>query len=160
MKNRTTQQQKSKVTNLTNNKKEQLINRIAKMIVDGKSKSELIKLINRQYSIAETELNELINSAFNKIDNVSIQSPSIIIHSHIEIYEKIHSYFVEIGYTSGAKKAMKAKEKLLGVLKKDKLVINENSTTIINTEIEYDTSKLSPDEKKRMEFLLNKARIN
>ena len=78
---------------------------------------------------------------------------------HLGHYEKIYAYFKSIGYVQGMNKAMKAKERLLGKNKaKQNITVNRKTSITATQEPRYDISRLTPEQRARFEYLMNKAK--
>lgn len=140
-----------------------VINQIIKWITEGVTKGEIIQRIKKSLKEdknAEKLAHNLIEKAINQLSEFSNSDPSETIKAHLEMYERIHNYFNSIKHIQGANKALRAKEKLKGVIQNQRVVINQNTVTEISVNPEYDISKLTDEEQKRMNYLLNKALIN
>jgi hypothetical protein len=139
-----------------NASKKKILDQIVEWTISGKSKGEIKALLLKSAEIKEEKVLELIASGIKQIEEITNQDAATTINSHIEIYEQIIKYFEEVKYVPGINKARKAKEKLIGILNK-KVVVNQNTSTVITRKVEYDLSKLDPVKRKRVEELINKA---
>ena len=77
-------------------------------------------------------------------------------------YEHIYAYFKSIKHASGMNKALQAKEKLLNILKEGNKLTIKKSETLIHApsrSVEYDSSKLTPKEFDRLNYLLQKSSV-
>lgn len=140
-----------------------LINQIIKWITEGMNKGEIIEKITMRLKAdknAEKLSHHLIAKAIFQLTEFSNSDPSETIKAHLEIYESIYDYFKSIKNIQGANKALRAKEKLKGIIQNQRVVINQNTVTEISVNPQYDISRLTDEEQKRMNYLLNKARIN
>lgn len=150
---------KSKASDTFQAKNEMLLSKIFFWMAEGHSKGEIKKLIKSYLpALSERNITNILDKAILKIEELSKQDIPVIVSLHLANYERIYEYFKSINHAQGMNKALRAKEKLLGLLKEKKLVINQNKTTIIEKTVEYDVSKLSPEKQKRLEYLLNKAK--
>ncbi|OYU53821.1 MAG: hypothetical protein CFE25_17150 [Chitinophagaceae bacterium BSSC1] len=138
---------------------EKIINQILEWLTSDNSRSEIIGKLKSDPKLKQTDskCEELISHAFEKLREITTQSPTEVVKSHIDLYETIHSYFKEIGHAAGVNKALKAKEKLTGLLKGNKVFITQTSTTTIEEDFSYNTDNLTKPEKERLEYLLKKA---
>ncbi len=149
---------KTKVTpSLSSEQKQNLLNDVVGWIVSGKAKGEVQSLIkaNSPIKLNKQDVDELIEKAKSVIEEITKEGPGEVIKKHVAIYEHIYAYFESINHVQGMNKALKAKERLVGVSKGNRVTINQ--TTIIEKVVSYDTSRLNETEKKRLEYLINKA---
>lgn len=140
-----------------------IINQTIKWITEGVTKGEIIQRIKKRLKEdknAEKLAQDLIAKAINQLNEFSNSDPNETIKAHLEIYETIYDYFKSIKNIQGANKALRAKEKLKGIIQNQRVVINQNIETEISVYPKYDISKLNEEEQNRMNYLLNKARIN
>jgi hypothetical protein len=141
--------------------KEELITTIIEWILNGVPKWKVKEniLLHAPVELNDNDATELIRFAIARMEEISKQDAQVVINTHIELYEEIYKYFIKVGFVQGANKALKAKEKLSGLIKdKKEWVINQKKKTIVNKVVEYDTSRLNPEQKKLLEELYNKAK--
>lgn len=140
-----------------------VINQIIKWITEGKSKGDIMQKLTKHDAEDQKSFNnaqKLINKAIMQLNDLCSTNPQETIKAHLETYEKIFDYFRNINHTQGANRALKAKEKLKGILQNQKMIINQTIETKIETEVKYDTSVLNKAELERLHYLLNKAMVN
>lgn len=144
---------------LTVAQKEELYQKVIEWSFAGISRAEIKQMVitSSPAKINENDAIKIIGHAMLRVSEISRQEASVVIANHVETYEKIYKWFESVDCASGVNKALQAKERLLGLLKK-KLTINNKKSTVILREVKYDTSKLSLTEKKRMEQLINKTK--
>ena len=130
------------------------------IIEDDMSKGQVQKLLKEKYPELNAEQrSELIADVFTSLAAVQeeMNNPAKIIQDHIGRYEMIYKYFKEIGHAQGANKALWAKERLLNIIKDNNKVTLKKSTTVVSPAdpfVDYDLTKLSPEEKEELEVLL------
>jgi len=137
-----------------------VVSEVLEKILVGESYRDIEKYLSDKYDLPDTySFNGLFFSAKNQAAKITAQQADLIIPSHIMIYEQIYKYFEGVGYTAGKMKALKLKEKLLGLHKVDHTIeINNKRTTIIERDAVYDISKLEKNEQSRLDYLLGKAK--
>lgn len=136
----------------------ELLQDVKEMILQGFSRSEVLSELNEQFPDVEySKLNYLYNRGLTFYKHNALEREDLLdlIHLHIFEYEQIYKYFCEVDFLPGKKKALRMKETLLGVHKTEQVIeVNQNNTTIVDTQNEYDFEKLDKDEKVKLnEFL-------
>lgn len=137
-----------------------IISEVLEKMLAGEAYRDIEDYLLEKYDLPkEYSRHTLFFSAKNQAAKITAQQADLIIPSHIMIYEQIYKYFESVGYTPGKMKAMKLKEKLLGLHKVDHTIeVNNKRTTIIERDAVYDVSKLESKEQDRLDYLLNKAK--
>lgn len=129
-------------------------------LIKGYSKDELVDEVHKDYKytyIPEEEIETLIRRAVNAIKETTLVDLDKIIPIHIERYEWVYKEFDKLRFVAGKIKAMKGKEKLVGMHRENTQVEIHNEVNIeIEGESLYDTSKLNADERKRLEGYMKK----
>lgn len=126
-------------------------------LVKGNSKEELIALITEDYrykyiSLEDVEL--LIKRSVGVIKEQTLVDIDKIIPLHVELYEKIYQECDKIRFIPGKLKAMRGKEKIVGLHRESNYIEIHNTLNIeVETEAEYDLSKLTPTEQKTLAAL-------
>ena len=142
--------------------KEDMVAKTIEWIMQGISdKGQLNELIrqNSPETLSYQNAQKVITMATTTLEEISKQTAAEVIPIHVEKYEKIYRYFYDLDIVNGQNKAMKAKEKLIGLLKdKNTVRINKETNVVINRQVEYDYSKINPEQMKRLQFLTDKAR--
>lgn len=128
-------------------------------LIKGNPNSELLITIQRAYPDIQQEAIEIaIKDAMQMIRDSTLTDIDKIIPQHVEIYEQIYAECEKLRYVPGKLKAMRSKERLLGLLKETNYVEIHNELNIeIEREPEYDLSKLNPVEQGRFEALMKKV---
>jgi hypothetical protein len=144
--------------------KDWIIHEIILWICDeGKSKAQIKNLVlDTLAGLSDEDALDLIDEAFRKIAEIHYtgNNAQVIIESHIAMYEKIYLFFQSIDHAIGMLKAMKGKERLLGLHNdSNKLTLKKSETTINHATSSdlYDLTKLTNGEKYELEQLLEKA---
>lgn len=140
--------------------KEELITKIIEWVLGGVAEKQLKNnvITEAPATINDNDATELIRFALARLSEITKQEAQVVVSNHVEKYEQIYTYFEGIHHAQGMAKAMKAKEKLIGLFKgKNNLVINSKKKTVINRIVEYDLNKLNPEERKKITELANKA---
>jgi len=141
-----------------NARQDQLIDQAVQWIISGIGKEDVKKkLMETDTKLTYDEADDVIQIAMKELEEATTQDHSTVIANHVKYYELIYEYMKKVGSTSGMNKALRAKERLLNVLKdKNRWVINNKKNTIIEQVVEYDESKLTPEELKDYKELLEK----
>lgn len=128
-------------------------------LVKGYSNSELLTLLIKDYPhLALESIEKIIRSSHNRIKEATLLDLDKIIPVHIELYEKIYKEMDELYSMQGKLRAMRQKEKLVGLLRETNVVEIYNEVNVeIESEMEYDLSKLTNEEKKKLENLWKKV---
>lgn len=139
--------------------KEELVNVSVGLIVEGRSKGEIMEFILDQSVLIKNKPDalNLIQQAIGRLEEMTKQDAASVVASHTEAYEMIFAWFKSIRNTSGANKALKAKERLAGIFKENKLTVNQKINTVIEREVVYDYSRLTASELKDFNFLTDKG---
>lgn len=127
-------------------------------IIKGYSNDTLIDLINADYgpvNIDECKL--LIRQAHSIIKDETLIDIDKIIPQHIELYERLYRDFDNWRSIPGKLKAMRAKERLIGLHKESNYVDVYNEMNIeVETDSQYDLSRLTTQEQSKLNSLLKK----
>lgn len=126
-------------------------------LIKGYSNSELLSIIQQSYSHVPIEdVEKKIREATSLIKERTLTDIDKIIPQHIELYEKVYRECDNIRYVPGKIKAMRGKEKLIGLHREQNHieVINEIDIEIEQGSSDYDLSKLNAQELKRLEELM------
>ena len=116
---------------------EQLIDDIQEWIISGVSRGDVRKKLMDDQKINQQDADLLIEESMTRIAENVLQDPKVVIADHIKKYEEIFAYFKKVGYVQGMNKALKAKEKLLGILKnQNKLVVNNSKNIVVEKKVE------------------------
>jgi hypothetical protein len=127
-------------------------------LIKGYSHIDLIDKIRENWMNASEEVvDKLIKRAVKTIREETLTDIDKIIPHHIEMYEIIYQEAEGLRNVSTKLRAMKAKERLVGLHRETNSIEIHNT---INAEIEvdaqYDLSKLDKKEQKRLELLMKK----
>lgn len=135
--------------------------RIVDAIMQGQSTSDIIDLV-KIYSpvpLSEREVKSKINDARMHLSEMAEMGSQKIVAVHLCWYEQMFQYFHEIQHVEGMNRVMKAKERLLGLHRREeKIVINNKNTINVARKVEYDFSKLSEPQKTRLQELMDKMK--
>lgn len=135
--------------------------RIVEAIMKGYATGELIELV-KLYSpvqLPNKDILKQIDSAKAHLEEITELDTQKIISIHLGWYEEMYRYFEEIKHVEGMNKVMKAKERLLGLHKREnKVVINNKNTVNVTRKVEYDFSRLSEPQKIRLQELMDKMK--
>lgn len=148
--------------NITKPDQSALISKVADLLLSGYSKTEIRTLLkfNAPLNIlSNVDFDALIEDGKKYLEETVSTDSKQIVTIHIGLYEEIYKYYKSIGHTEGANKAMRAKERLMGMIGKNKVVINKKTDITIHRKIEYDLTRLTPAQKKRYQELYNKILI-
>lgn len=151
--------------------KYELIKKVIEWHLNGYKRADLIDAIHAHSPVPLIDKNcdDLIVDAKRVLEASMEVDGKKIIYNHLESYEFIYAYFAKIknepgGFESiaiqGMNKVLKAKERLVGLLKPPKVVVNKKTkVTITKKEIIYDKTRLTEAENKRLEELIEKIRV-
>lgn len=127
-------------------------------LIKGYPSSELLTTI--QLSVPDVPVDVIekaIRDAIVVIRDSTLTDIDKIIPLHVETYEQIYREFEALRYVPGKLKALRAKERLLGLLKETNYVEIHNELNLeIEQEPEYDLNKLTLAERARLEELMKK----
>lgn len=140
---------------------QEAINKIIQWRIDGIGSKEIEEKILKEYkelNLGQSNIDKIKRKSLDALEEISKEDAEIVVSIHVGWYEEIFKYFNKINYSAGIRKAMRGKEKLLGLLKEPKLTINQKINKTITREVDYDLSKLPEDKKVRLNQLLNKAK--
>lgn len=143
-------------------KEEEVIQLAAEGLIKGYKASELSLEIKQKLPEENEELIEIgIRKAMTMIKEQTLIDIDKILPQHVELYEKIYKRFDELRYVPGKLKALRGKEKLIGLHKEANYVEVYNEVNIeITTDVQYDPSHLNVKEQKRLSDLMKKCEIN
>lgn len=146
---------------LSTHDEEALKNEIIEWLLNGYSKSQIIKFYVESRDLNNYYVIMRYNEALQEIKIRASVDHEMIFHVHVDMYEQIFQFFEETGNVYGKRKVLYAKEKLLGLHKEDtNLEINNTTNLEIEQEAEYDLEKLQPEEKTRIKLILEKIGQN
>lgn len=138
-------------------------NDIIAMLLEGKDvKTEITPYIKNKYRLKAGTVHGYISEARQIIKKRLQNETNALVSLHMERYEKIYKGLYEVGAFGIAMNALKSKEKLLQFHKEGfhmKITQGEVSAFMIeNIESEYDPSKLEPQKRDRLSFLISKSK--
>lgn len=128
-------------------------------LIKGYSTDDLVQKVIEQYHVQDVdEIRTLIRKGLNRIKDETLVDIDRIIPQHVELYEWLYQQYDGLRSVTGKVKAMRAKEKLIGLHKENNYVDIYNE---MNIEIEmegggYNLNALSQQEKDRLQVLLQK----
>lgn len=140
--------------------KNDVIIEICGLIIDGYSRSEILKRM--MTTVSEKIAIECYTKAMAAIEAKSQLEAENVIDVHVGWYEAIYRKFDYINFVSGKNAALRQKEKILGLLKDDNKTIqitNEANITLRKDEPGYDVNKLTVDEVKRLGKYLSRIKL-
>lgn len=133
------------------------------MILVGKGKTEIFQELQPRYNLT-WEVFERVYSAgieWYRARVVEQIDLPMVVHNHVNIYEKIYEFFDSINFSFGKNKTLQAKEKLLGYHKDESLFeVNQEEQVVIEVQQEYDINKLDDGEKVRLVDYLERIKVN
>lgn len=134
---------------------------IIEWLLNGYAKRQIIKFYVDTRGFTERYVEEKYNVALKEIKLRSSVDHEMIFHLHIDMYEQIFQYFEEIDNVYGKRKALYAKEKLLGLHKEETNVEINNTTNFeLQTTPVYDVKKLTNEEQQKLTLILQKIGYN
>jgi hypothetical protein len=137
-------------------------NDIIAMLLEGKESKEVRKYLMTKYGHTSGSANILISGARKEIKKRRNFEIGTLIAMHIHRYEQIYAELYKMKAQNASIDALRAKEKLLGFHKEGfhmKVTKGEIQAVQLQTvDSEYDVMKLSEEQTRRLEFLLNKAK--
>lgn len=138
--------------------KETILQLAVEGLIKGYPASELsLELSKAVPDAPKDDIEKAIREAIVVIRDTTLTDIDKIIPLHVEIYERIYRECGDLRSPMGKVKAMKAKERLLGLLKETNYVEIHNELNVeIEQEPEYDLNKLTPSEQSRLEELMKK----
>lgn len=127
-------------------------------LVKGYSQTDLLSKLKESWmSAPEEALQKVIKRALKAIKEETLTDIEKIIPLHIEMYEEIYQLADEMRVVGLKVEAMRAKEKLVGLHRETNSIEIHNEVNVeIETEPQYDISKLTTQEQKRLEGLMKK----
>ncbi|MBC7948982.1 MAG: hypothetical protein H7Y42_13945 [Chitinophagaceae bacterium] len=138
----------------------EVIQMTADGMLDGKGRTELRAKIRREPAFEysnDDECDTIIAQAKALLESTTSLDPRDIISNHILIYEEIFFYARSIGDAGLADKALKAKERLIGLTNQSRVMINKKTNITVHAPVQYDWTRLSSEEYQRMQELTAKA---
>ena len=156
----------SRKLNLTVIENHDLVIRVRDMLLNGRSRSEIMESISEQFDIKKRELLEYAYQKgveYFQSRSLKVLDIKVITASHIQEYEELYRKFKELDSNQGMLRSLRQKEGLLGYHSESRILeINQQNTTIIesNEEEEYNLSKLSKEEFIEWEGLMKKVTDN
>lgn len=139
--------------------KHELAQLAVKNILAGIGRKEILVIVekNMPVKLSTTGIINIYNYAMTWLEASVELDAEVIVRNHIANYEKIYAYFESIRNTRGMLKALYSKEKMLGLFRETKIDVKKQTHINISQNDNYDTSKLSIEDKKKFEYLLGKA---
>lgn len=127
--------------------------------IQGFSHSELSQLIREEFGkVTDVQVTAALSAATKNIRKNTLLDLDKIIPQHVELYEQIYKELDELYCMQGKLKALRQKEKLLGLLKENSTIDIYNEVNIeIEQETPYDLGKLDSRETKRLQTYLTKV---
>lgn len=142
---------------IATSKEEEAKNLVIAGIVNGTSKEDIFLLVKEKINNEEEKYNLLYRQALSSIRDRVMTDIDKIIPQHIELYEEIYKEFDEKNYVPGKLKALRQKERLIGLHKETGYVEVHNEVNIeVNEEPAYDVAKLNTKEQKRLSELMKR----
>lgn len=138
----------------------QRLNDVMGMILDGRPREEVEKLLVEKYEVGRASVAKIISEAYREIYKQEEIQLDDIITSHVERYEDIYSKLIEIKADKLAMDALKAKEKIIQLHKNGThmKVVGGNALTVmpVGSRTYYDPNRLSKEQGSRLDELLIK----
>lgn len=129
------------------------------MMLAGNKIIDIREHLVKIWGVKKEQTNRFLELVKDELASITQQDAEYIIPMHLTMYEEIYQYFNDINFVPGKMKAMRFKEKLMGLHKEDRTVeINNKETTIIEKEVIYETKKLTQQEQSRLTQLLEKTK--
>lgn len=139
--------------------KRQVVTEVMDRMLGGEGLKDLQDHLISTYGFNRITANTFLLEVKDEAGRIVSQQAEHIIPTHLDIYEEVFRYFDGVDFIPGKLKAMRFKEKLMGLHKEDRTVeINNKQTTIIEKQVSYDTNKLNQKEQSRLNELLKKAK--
>lgn len=138
----------------------QFIAEITKDFLNGYSVGEMHdKLIERYPILSDYSVGVFRESYYTNVRNnvskeLSFHHIESIFYRHLAIYENLYTYFSEIGYNEGIRKAIKGRNKLLMIVE-DSITVDVEKYSPIRKD--FDFTKLSKEENLRLSYYLSKV---
>ncbi len=139
----------------------EITNAVIEMLLKGTKRSEILVMIDEisPVKLTDSEIIQIYESGIKFLEKNVEMDILKVAKLHVINYEEMYKYFDSIGNVEGKNKCMKAKERLLGIHKNSSLKISKRSNITITAPSEYDATKLSPEDRKRFNQLIEKARV-
>lgn len=138
----------------------QRLNDIIAMILDGRPREEITKWLIDKFQCGKSMIDNLIVDAHQEIFKQEQIELDDIITSHVERYEELYARLIELKAERIAMEALKSKEKLIQLHKNGthmRIVSGQvSSVTTVGSKTYYDPKRLSQDQARRLDELLNK----
>lgn len=135
--------------------------RIIELRIKGESRSDIQKIIEREYNIKEKYVvNSQITTALDEIKKRSSEISELILAQHLERYDQLYKWFSENGFVKHAQKAMQYRERLIGLHSQQK-EIEFNNIYLGQEEgqIANDLDKLDSGEVQKLRSLILKCQV-
>jgi hypothetical protein len=128
-------------------------------LIKGYAQVELVNILTKDFpEVPQEEVEKVIRGALKRIRESTMTDLDKIIPQHIEIYEKVYAEFDELYYVPGKLKALKQKEKIVGLHKESNTIEIHNEVNIeVEKESGYDISKLTKEEQGRLGELMKRV---
>jgi hypothetical protein len=147
---------------ISTQQREEAIRDVIRWQLDGWKRSEIIKELKERFGelLSPAAISVLVDESRSVLAYENSSDVMQCIDTHVVIYEDIYRWFCEYGDGNGSNRALSQKEKLLGLHKEDRsIVINNTINVTEETGHEtYDITKLSIEQKDRLNHLLLKAK--
>lgn len=136
---------------------------ILEMLVRGDDREEIVEFIHEQYPKAFTNVGISYEIEHVKKEMVKMVDSDLLtmILRHVYVYERLYKKFNQVNFKGGARRALKQKEKLLGLVDQDFTieVFNMKQGSGESLGDLYDLDKLTPEEREEFNLLLLKIKI-
>lgn len=136
---------------------------VINMVLKGEKKEKIKQEVSTTYNIQDETLLENVyqngKEYFKKrmFEKVDLED---LIHVHVSEYEEIYKFFDGLDYLPGKKQALLSKERLLGYHKNENVFeVNQENTTVIETEPLYDINKLETEEQTKLLSFLERVKV-
>lgn len=127
------------------------------LIIQGTSTKQLTEMLEAQFDLTFEQSVEFLSRCRTEIAKATAIDYPDVVAVHTQYYELIYKRFRTLDWTPGMLGAMKQKEKIMGLLEEeDNEIIINNQTNLTLQNTVYDMTKLSQQEKDRLQQLLKK----
>ena len=137
-----------------------IMNYVRDALLQGKSKNEVLTFIEHKYNVDKNQLESVYQRGMNyyRERSLSIEDLQMVINMHVQMYEKMYSFFDEVDFKLMKTKVLQAKEKLMGYHRDQNILeFNQKNTIISDAQDKFNFDKLSEEQKKRYLQLYEKA---
>jgi hypothetical protein len=131
---------------------------IIEYLLSGYTFSDIVKVYKEEQEFEEGYTANRIALCQQQIRESAKVDSQLLIDLHIQFYEEAWQYFNEHDNQYGKNASLKAKEKLLGLHKEtNSIEINNRTNVEIETEEQYDLTKLTAQEQTLLQSLIAKS---